>query len=290
MAKYRVHKTDNYTVMSNVHFREKDMTLRAKGLLSLMLSLPDDWEYSVDSIVKLSKDGKWSVTAGLHELEEFGYLVRSAVVDQNGKFCGYNYDIYEEPQSRQPSTEKPLTEKPLTEKPSTEKPLTEKPSTEKPLTEKPSTENQPQLKYYKLKYYGLNDSNNKDYSIDNNNINNINNNIYIYIVEFLNKKAGTRYKPSSRATQAHIKARLAEGFTVEDFENVIEKKCAAWKGTEMEQYLRPETLFGTKFESYLNQHIKPENHEKQTEKAKSFDVDDFFSAAFDKSYGGIKNG
>ena len=77
---------------------------------------------------------------------------------------------------------------------------------------------------------------------------------------------------------------------MEDFENVIEKKCAAWKGTEMEQYLRPETLFGTKFESYLNQHIKPENHEKQTEKAKSFAVDDFFSAALDKSYGGIKNG
>ena len=270
MAKYRVHKTDNYTVMSNVHFHEKNMTLRAKGLLSLMLSLPDDWEYSVDSIVKLSKDGKGSVTAGLHELEEFGYLVRSAVVDQNGKFCGYNYDIYEEPQSRQPSTEKP--------------------STEKPLTEKPLTENQPQLKYYKLKYYSLNDSNNKDYSIDNNNINNINNNIYIYIVEFLNKKAGTHYKPSSKATQAHIKARLAEGFSVEDFENVIEKKCAAWKGTEMEQYLRPETLFGTKFESYLNQHIKPENHEKQTDKAKSFSVDDFFSAALDKSYGGVKNG
>ena len=275
MAKYRVHKTDNYTVMSNVHFHEKNMTLRAKGLLSLMLSLPDDWEYSVDSIVKLSKDGKGSVTAGLHELEEFGYLVRSAVVDQNGKFCGYNYDIYEEPQSRQPSTEKPSTEKP---------------STEKPLTEKPLTENQPQLKYYKLKYYSLNDSNNKDYSIDNNNINNINNNIYIYIVEFLNKKAGTHYKPSSKATQAHIKARLAEGFSVEDFENVIEKKCAAWKGTEMEQYLRPETLFGTKFESYLNQHIKPENHEKQTDKAKSFSVDDFFSAALDKSYGGVKNG
>lgn len=79
------------------------------------------------------------------------------------------------------------------------------------------------------------------------------NKIYISIVEYLNQKAGTKYKASSKKTQTCIHARLAEGFTIDDFKVVIDKKCADWLGdAKMEQYLRPETLFGTKFESYLN--------------------------------------
>lgn len=75
---------------------------------------------------------------------------------------------------------------------------------------------------------------------------------YISIVEHLNQKAGTHYKPTTPKTKAAIHARLAEGFTAQDFETVIDKKCAEWLGTEWEKFLRPETLFGTKFESYLN--------------------------------------
>lgn len=72
------------------------------------------------------------------------------------------------------------------------------------------------------------------------------------IVEYLNSKAGTKYRASSKATNTHINARLSEGFTVDDFKNVIDKKCAEWIGTDFAQYLRPATLFGTKFEAYLN--------------------------------------
>lgn len=72
------------------------------------------------------------------------------------------------------------------------------------------------------------------------------------VCEMLNSKAGTNYRPGTAATQKHINARLAEGFTVDDFQTVIDKKCAEWLGTDMEKYLRPETLFGSKFESYLN--------------------------------------
>ena len=75
---------------------------------------------------------------------------------------------------------------------------------------------------------------------------------YKEVIAYLNEKAGTAYKDSSKANQRHINARLAEGFTVEDFKTVIDKKCAEWLGTDMEKYLRPETLFGSKFESYLN--------------------------------------
>lgn len=80
--------------------------------------------------------------------------------------------------------------------------------------------------------------------------------IYISIVDYLNQKAGTKYKASSKKTQTCIHARLAEGFTFDDFVVVIDKKCADWLGdAKMEQYLRPETLFGTKFESYLNARV-----------------------------------
>lgn len=78
---------------------------------------------------------------------------------------------------------------------------------------------------------------------------------YIYIVDFLNKKAGTEYRPSTPKTQSLIKKRMNEGFDVKDFEQVINNMCAEWKGTDMEKYLRPETLFGNKFESYLNRKV-----------------------------------
>lgn len=86
--------------------------------------------------------------------------------------------------------------------------------------------------------------------------NNVNNKYNIYIVEiidYLNQKIGSKYKSSTPKTISCIKARLKENFTVEDFKQVIDKKVKEWKDTEMEKYLRPETLFGTKFENYLNQ-------------------------------------
>lgn len=73
------------------------------------------------------------------------------------------------------------------------------------------------------------------------------------VVDYLNKKAGTKYRASTEDTAKHIRARLNENFTLDDFFAVIDKKCAEWMGTEFEKFLRPKTLFGTKFESYLNQ-------------------------------------
>lgn len=75
--------------------------------------------------------------------------------------------------------------------------------------------------------------------------------------EYLNLRAGTHYKASTPATQKHIRARLAEGYTLDDIKSVIDKKCAEWMGTEWQKFLRPETLFGSKFESYLNAPARP---------------------------------
>ena len=117
MPVVRVHKTRDYTVMSNAHFREKGMTLKAKGLHSLMLSLPEDWDYSIAGLTTLSKDGKDSVMSALNELERFGYLQRTRVTDEKGKFAGYDYDIFEQPQTENPYAENPNTDKPNTENP-----------------------------------------------------------------------------------------------------------------------------------------------------------------------------
>ena len=122
VAVFRVNRNKNYTHMANYHFREKRMSLKAKGLLSLMLSLPDEWDYSVRGLAALSKDGKDSVMNTLTELEEFGYLKRTKVLDESGRFAGYDYDIFEKPHPKKPNSEKPCPENPDTEKPDTENP------------------------------------------------------------------------------------------------------------------------------------------------------------------------
>lgn len=117
MTVIRVNKTTDYTVMSNTHFKEKEMSLRAKGLLSLMLSLPDEWDYSIIGLAQLSKDGKDSVMKTLKELEKFGYLIRTRVTDERGRIAGYDYIVYESPQTEKPYTENPNTENPNTVNP-----------------------------------------------------------------------------------------------------------------------------------------------------------------------------
>lgn len=109
MSVMRVHKTQNFTVMSNYHFKEKEMSLKAKGLLSMMLSLPDDWNYTISGLVKLSKDGKDSVMAGLAELEKFGYLKRNRTTDSKGRFAGIEYHIFEHPTQDLPIADKPTS-------------------------------------------------------------------------------------------------------------------------------------------------------------------------------------
>lgn len=117
MATFRVNKTKNYTVVSNYHLRDKNLSLKAKGLLTVLLSLPDDWDYSVNGLVEILKEGKDGITSTLKELEKSGYLKRTQDKDENGKFKGYNYDVYEKPFTENPSTVNPYTETTLTEEP-----------------------------------------------------------------------------------------------------------------------------------------------------------------------------
>ncbi len=128
----RVEKSSDYTVVDNFYLRDKRISLKAKGLFTMMLSLPDDWDYSINGLAAFLKDGRDSIAKTLSELECFGYLRRRKVTDPKGHFAGYEYDIFEQPQDDIPYSEKPYSEKPCTDKPYTGKPYTGKPCTENP--------------------------------------------------------------------------------------------------------------------------------------------------------------
>lgn len=150
MAIIRVEKTKDYTTMSNYHFREKDMSLKAKGLLSLILSLPEEWDYTLAGLSMLCKDGVDSVRTALTELEEFGYVETARIRDEKGRLKGTEYVVYEKPfssipEKEEPVMENPTLEKPILENPTLEKPILENPTLENPTLEKPMLENPTQL-------------------------------------------------------------------------------------------------------------------------------------------------
>jgi hypothetical protein len=179
MAVFRVERNTNYTTMSNYHLRDTNLSLKAKGLLSVFLSLPDEWHYSISGLMKITKEGRDCLTAVIKELEKAGYLVRYQSRDETGKIVGIEYVIYEKPQAEQAGccgvrmnsiadsrpdayssaatgrneepmqdilsaerlrAKKPMTGNPSAGKPSVENPSTDKPSTENPVTDKPSTD------------------------------------------------------------------------------------------------------------------------------------------------------
>lgn len=105
MAVFRVEKTDNYTVMSNYHLRDRSISLKAKGLLSQMLSLPPEWDYTLQGLAYINKEGINSVREGVKELEKAGYIKRRRVRGDKGLFAGNEYVIRELPESEKPSYE-----------------------------------------------------------------------------------------------------------------------------------------------------------------------------------------
>lgn len=136
MSVIRVNNTKGFTVMSNYHFQDKEISLKAKGLLGLMLSLPSNWDYSVNGLVAIVKENKAAVQTALKELEEHKYLKRTRVQDETGRF-DYIYDIYEKPYDKLPCTENQCTDIQCTEVQCTENQL--QINTNKQITNKQNT-------------------------------------------------------------------------------------------------------------------------------------------------------
>ncbi len=130
MAVFRIEKTRDYTVMSNHHLRNTELSLKAKGLLSLMLSLPENWDYTTKGLARICKDGVDSICAGVRELEEQGYVVRERVRNPNGQLGAIEYTILEQP--RPPERGKPERENPVQVNPVLDSPVLGKPEQENP--------------------------------------------------------------------------------------------------------------------------------------------------------------
>lgn len=134
MAVFRIEKTRDFTVMSNYHLRDVELSLKAKGLLSLMLSLPEDWDYTTKGLACICKDGVDSITSALKELENHGYLTRQRIRYENGRLGDITYTIHEKP-----------VEQETEEAPKWENPRQVKPIQEKSVQGKPKQENTAQL-------------------------------------------------------------------------------------------------------------------------------------------------
>ena len=151
MAVFRIDKTKDYTVMANHHLRNKALSLKAKGLLSLMLSLPDNWDYTTKGLAMICKDGVDSICSTVRELESAGYIQRRRIRDGHGRLAEIEYTILEHPAEPEisPKRENPVLENPVLENPEQVEPEQEKPEQEKPVallntkkskTQKPNTD------------------------------------------------------------------------------------------------------------------------------------------------------
>ena len=215
----RKHKNSNFTVVDNEILKNNKLSLKAKGLLVILLSLPDDWGFSVSGLSSLSKDGRDSTRSTLKELENNGYLKMEQTKNDDGMFGKVVYNVYEVPFTGNPSTGNPFTDKPFTDNPHN-KELNNKELNNKELNtivelEKPTVP-------------------------------------YKEIIDYLNEKASRQFKVVE-SHKRHIRARWNEGYRLEDFKKVVDNKVQEWlNDSKMNQYLRPQTLFGTKFDSYLN--------------------------------------
>lgn len=148
MPTIRIEKTRDYTVMANHHLRNKALSLKAKGLLSYMLSLPEDWNYTLSGLATSCKDGLDSVRQAVSELESHGYVVRSRVRDARGRLRDTEYVVYESPVPVKPALDEPIEAKPAQEEPVLENPTLESPAlgdptllnTNRPTIQKPKTQ------------------------------------------------------------------------------------------------------------------------------------------------------
>ena len=125
MAVFRVERNSGYTVMSNHHLRNKELTLKAKGLLSQMLSLPEDWDYTLAGLSHINRESIDAIRTAVWELAKAGYILRRQGRDEKGKMTAIEYTIYEQPQ---PMLENPIPGKPMLENPTTDNPTSENPT------------------------------------------------------------------------------------------------------------------------------------------------------------------
>ena len=241
MAQFKLRCEKDFMAIHNNIFKDKTISLKAKGLLAFMMSVPPDWDYSLAGLAACNKDGLVSVRSALQELEDNFYVKLTKVRNEKGQIVDMQYDVSDEPVFGNRIEEKPFLENPKADNPKTEKPL---------------SENRTQLNTNTLNTKELNTKVIKDIVQEQEEPI-----PYAEIITYFNEVVGTHYLLRGKEIKKFIKARWNDGFRLEDFKTVLDKKTAQWKNdSEMSKYLRFETLFSNKFESYLNEVVAPRHN------------------------------
>jgi len=162
----RVEKTAGFSVMSNYHLRDMGISLKAKGLLTQMLSLPPNWDYTISGLAHINMEKEDAIRSAIKELINAGYVSRKRRRDSLGRLSISEYTIFEMPQANQTSTDKPTPEQPIQEHPTMEKPMLENPILEIPSLDLPTQENPVQLNKEKENKEKINTDSNKYRSIN----------------------------------------------------------------------------------------------------------------------------
>ena len=153
MAVFRIEKTRDYTIMSNHHLKNKNLTLKAKGLMSLLLSLPDDWVHTLAGLAQISVEGVDAIRMAVHELEREGYVVRNRIRNEKGLLGEMEYVVYENPQTpvvaEAPASASPTLEEPMLENPIQDNPIQGNPTQGNPMLDHPTQGNPMQLNTYR---------------------------------------------------------------------------------------------------------------------------------------------
>lgn len=225
MATFRVYKeSGNFVTVHKDFIHDNNISWKAKGILLYLLSRPDNWQIYETELTKHTSDGRDSLRTGIKELEEVGYIKRKRKRDNKGQFKEYEYMVFEHSNHIGNSH---VGESQLGNSHVGESNTTNNKGTNNDLT---------------------------------NNDSRVNFIPYKEIIEILNNETGKRFSYKSKANQKLIKARINEGYTKEDFIKVIKTKTTEWKDLDnMKGYLQPSTLFGNKFDKYLNQEIPTTN-------------------------------
>ena len=236
----------NFTNTSNQLIRDESLTWKARGIFNYLWSQANEWQFYVSEVAQHSKDGERALKSGLLELEEHGYLKRVTRHSKTGNFDGLEWildDTGKLNRQAQNAADGKMSE-------NQPKKVQNAPDAKRARRKTRPTQNS-----------RLRNNNNKNYQYKE--ISNTRNNssaeaepksIHKDVIDYLNGKIGARYKSSSAINKRLIDARVKEGYTLDDFKRVIDNKVASWaQDQKMSKYLRPQTLFGTKFESYLNE-------------------------------------
>lgn len=241
MTKINKQSKGYFTITNNQLIRDDRLSWKARGIFTYLWSMSDGWDFRVNEVSRHAKDGRDSLRAGLKELEEYGYLKRCYKQSNGGKLDGYEWILNDSPATGK-SAENSIESNEI-------------PATGKPGDRDNRQPENPPLSNNNLRSINLSSNKGKESSVRAPQP--PQRGLVEEVIDYLNLKTGKNFRATTSRTIRDISSRAKEGATLSDFKKVIDTKCLAWKDDQrMNEYLRPITLFSTKFESYLNEQPK----------------------------------